>query len=60
MNSYEDAEQEGEPIMDVDAGVWGTRVLREVLGYVIPETKDFFECEMTRYRLRGYGEGDGH
>ncbi|KAK0504442.1 hypothetical protein EDD18DRAFT_1133755 [Armillaria luteobubalina] len=44
--SYEDAEQEEEPIMDADAGVWVARVLKEVLGYVIPETKDFFECGM--------------
>ncbi|KAK0221405.1 hypothetical protein IW262DRAFT_897554 [Armillaria fumosa] len=44
--SYEDAEQEEEPIMDTDAGVWVARVLKEVLGYVIPETKDFFECGM--------------
>ncbi len=45
MKSYEDAEQE-EPIMDADAGVWVARVLKEVLGYVIPEMKDFFECGM--------------
>ncbi|KAK0457438.1 uncharacterized protein EV420DRAFT_1548198 [Desarmillaria tabescens] len=44
--SYEDAEQEEEPIMDADAGVWVARVLKEVLGYDIPEAKDFFECGM--------------
>ncbi len=46
VKSYKDAEQEEEPIMDADAGVWVARVLKEVLGYVIPETKDFFECGM--------------
>ncbi|KAK0202205.1 hypothetical protein DFS33DRAFT_1444321, partial [Desarmillaria ectypa] len=44
--SYEDAEEEEEPIMDADASVWVARVLKEVLGYVIPEMKDFFECGM--------------
>ncbi|PBK63110.1 acetyl-CoA synthetase-like protein [Armillaria solidipes] len=46
VKSYENADQEEEPIMDADAGVWVARVLKEVLGYVIPETKDFFECGM--------------
>ncbi len=46
MKSYEDTEQEEEPIMDADAGVWVARVLKEVLGHVIPKTKDFFGCGM--------------
>ncbi len=41
MKSYKDAEQEEGPIMDADAGVWVVLILKEVLGYAIPETKDF-------------------
>ncbi len=57
VKSYEDVEQEEEPIMDADAGVWVAHVLKEVLGHVIPERRTFSSVEWTRYRLRGYGEG---
>ncbi len=35
VKSYEDGRSGGGAIMDADAGVWVTRILKEVLGYVI-------------------------